>query len=58
MTMARAVRVQSGLSGRVDWTYIAAVAGLIIVGSLAMLSAASTTSFYSSILQKHFIALT
>lgn len=58
MTMARAVRVQSGLSGRVDWTYVAAVAGLIIAGSLAMLSAASTTSMYSAILQKHFIALT
>ena len=58
MTMARAVRAQSGLSGRVDWTYVAAVAGLIIAGSLAMLSAASTPSMYSAILQKHFIALT
>ncbi|MBI4059844.1 MAG: rod shape-determining protein RodA [Elusimicrobia bacterium] len=58
MTMARAMRAQSGLSGRVDWTYIAAVAGLVVAGSLAMLSAASTTTFYSAILQKHFLALT
>lgn len=58
MTMARAQRVQSGLSGRVDWTYIGAVAGLIIAGSLAMLSAASTTTMYGAILQKHFVALT
>ena len=58
MTMIRAVRAQSGMSGRVDWTFIAAVSGIIVAGSLAMLSAASTTAFYDSILQKHFIALT
>ena len=57
MTMVRAVRAQSGLSGRVDWTFIAAVSGLIVAGSLAMLSAASTTMMYDSILKKHFIAL-
>lgn len=57
MTMVRAVRAQSGLSGRVDWTFIAAVSGLIVAGSLAMLSAASTTTLYDSILKKHFIAM-
>ena len=58
MTMIRAVRAQSSMSGRVDWTFIAAVAGLIVAGSLAMLSAASTTVFYDAILRKHLIALT
>jgi rod shape determining protein RodA len=51
------VRAPSGLSGRIDWTFIAAVAGLVVTGTIAMLSAASTTLFYQSILQKHFIAL-
>ena len=57
MSMVRAVRAQSGLSGRVDWTFIFAVSGLIVAGSLAMLSAASTTALYDAILKKHLIAL-
>jgi rod shape determining protein RodA len=51
------VRAPSGLSGRVDWTFVAAVAALVVTGTIAMLSAASTTNYYQSILQKHFIAL-
>jgi rod shape determining protein RodA len=48
---------QPGMSGRVDWTFVFAVIGLVATGTIAMLSAASTTMFYSAILQKHFIAL-
>ncbi len=48
---------QAGMSGRVDWTFVFAVIGLVATGTIAILSAASTTTFYSSILQKHFIAL-
>jgi rod shape determining protein RodA len=48
---------QAGMSGRVDWTFVFAVLGLVVTGTIAMLSAASTTTFYSAILQKHFIAL-
>ena len=48
---------QAGMSGRVDWTFVAAVVGMVATGTLAMLSAASTTPFYTAILQKHFIAL-
>src|SRR5271155_1162901 len=48
---------QAGMSGRVDWTFVFAVIGLVATGTIAMLSAASTTAFYSAILQKHFIAL-
>ena len=48
---------QAGMSGRVDWTFVFAVLGLVVTGTIAMLSAASMTTFYSAILQKHFIAL-
>ena len=48
---------QAGMSGRVDWTFVFAVLGLVATGTVAMLSAASTTMFYSAILQKHFISL-
>ena len=48
---------QPGMSGRVDWTFVFAVIGLVATGTIAMLSAASTTMYYSAILQKHFIAL-
>ena len=51
------VKSSAGMSGRVDWTFVAAVAGLVAMGTFAMLSAASTTIFYAAILQKHFIAL-
>lgn len=47
----------SGQASRVDWTFVFAIAGLLLLGSLSMLSAASTTSFYHAILQKHFIAM-
>ena len=52
-----AMKAQAGMSGRVDWTYVLAVVGLVATGTIAMLSAASTTTFYSAILQKHFIAM-
>lgn len=51
------MRAPSGLAGRVDWTFVLAVTGLVAAGTLAMLSAASTTGFYSAVLQKHFVAL-
>jgi rod shape determining protein RodA len=52
-----AMKAQAGMSGRVDWTFVFAVIGLVATGTVAMLSAASTTAFYSAILQKHFVAL-
>ncbi len=55
--MPQVVRAQSGLSSRIDWISIMVTGGLIITGSLAMLSAASTMTFYSLILEKHCIAL-
>jgi len=51
------VKAPSTLSGRVDWTFVAAVAGLVTAGTLAIMSAANGTSFYAAIVEKHFIAL-
>ncbi|MFI5347453.1 MAG: rod shape-determining protein RodA [Elusimicrobiota bacterium] len=51
------MKAPSGLSGRVDWTFVAAVAGLVTAGTVAIMSAANGTIFYGAIVQKHFIAL-
>jgi rod shape determining protein RodA len=51
------IKVQSGLPGRVDWTFVGAVAGLVAAGTIAVMSAANGTIFYAAIAQKHFIAL-
>jgi len=45
------------LQGRIDWVLIGSVAGLLIIGTIAILSAASPLPFYSMIIKKHFIAL-
>ncbi|OIO11156.1 MAG: hypothetical protein AUJ52_02420 [Elusimicrobia bacterium CG1_02_63_36] len=45
------------IRGRIDWAMVGAMAGLIAIGSVAILSAASPLPYYSSILQKHFLAL-
>ncbi|OGR88834.1 MAG: hypothetical protein A3J74_07710 [Elusimicrobia bacterium RIFCSPHIGHO2_02_FULL_57_9] len=43
--------------GRIDWVFIAAVLGLLGLGTLMMLSAASPLPYYTQILQRHFMAL-
>ncbi|MFH1723401.1 MAG: FtsW/RodA/SpoVE family cell cycle protein [Elusimicrobiota bacterium] len=43
--------------GRIDWPLVGAIVGLVLVGSVAMLSAASPLPYYSQILQRHFLAL-
>ena len=53
--MARAVRVQSGLSGRVDWTFVLAVAGLI-ARARSRCCRPQHDEPLLLILQKHFIA--
>lgn len=42
---------------RLDWWLVAALAGLIVAGTLSILSAASPMSYYPMLLKKHFIAL-
>ncbi len=51
------IKVPSTLSGRVDWTFVGAVGGLVAIGTLAILSAANMTAYYNAIWEKHFIAL-
>ncbi|MBI5623688.1 MAG: FtsW/RodA/SpoVE family cell cycle protein [Elusimicrobia bacterium] len=41
-----------------DWTLVLAVSGLIILGTISLLSAASHLPGYHGILQRHFLALT
>lgn len=48
---------EAGFKGRIDWAFVAAVGGLLILGTLSMLSAASPLPYYSSIVQRHFIAM-
>lgn len=45
------------LRGRVDWVLIGAIMGLVLIGSVAILSAASPLPHYSQIIQRHFMAL-
>lgn len=51
------MKAPSTLSGRVDWTFVFAVAGLVTAGTLAIMSAANGTVFYAAIVQKHIVAL-
>ncbi|MBI4425629.1 MAG: rod shape-determining protein RodA [Elusimicrobia bacterium] len=45
-----------GLRSRMDWVLVASVIGLVLIGSVAILSAASPLPFYGQVLQRHFIA--
>lgn len=51
------MKIEHGLSNQIDWALIGAVLGLVTIGSVAILSAASPLPYYSAIIQKHFIAL-
>lgn len=45
------------MRGRVDWILVAAATGLVVFGTLGILSAASPLPNYGSIVQKHFAAI-
>lgn len=51
------VKVEAGIKGRVDWAFILAAGGLLAMGAIAMLSAASPLPYYAQIVQRHFAAL-
>jgi rod shape determining protein RodA len=53
-----ATRVETGTKGRVDWAFLLAAGGLVLIGTLGVLSAASPLPYYLSILRTHFVALT
>lgn len=42
---------------RLDWTLVWSVAALLLIGSLAVFSAASPLAYYHQILQRHLLAL-
>ena len=50
-------RAESGVKSRVDWAFVFAVAGLVCLGSVAILSAASPLLHYGQVLQRHFLAM-
>ncbi|MBI4679006.1 MAG: rod shape-determining protein RodA [Elusimicrobia bacterium] len=43
--------------GRVDWALVLAASGLIVTGTIAVLSASSHIPGYHGVLQRHFLAL-
>ncbi|MBI2362604.1 MAG: hypothetical protein HYV15_04400, partial [Elusimicrobia bacterium] len=47
----------SGFRGRIDWGLIAAWAGLVAIGTVAILSTASPLPHYGQIIQRHFLAV-
>ncbi|MFH2203614.1 MAG: FtsW/RodA/SpoVE family cell cycle protein [Elusimicrobiota bacterium] len=50
--------MESGtLRGRMDWALVISLLGLLAIGSIAILSAASLLPYYDSIRLKHFLAL-
>src|SRR5208283_3201662 len=52
-----ALRAESGGKSRFDWGFIATVAGLVLMGSLAVFSAANPLPYYGQIVQRHILAL-
>lgn len=51
------IKAETGLKGRVDWVFIFASAGLVLLGTVAMLSAASPLPYYAALVQRHFFAV-
>lgn len=45
------------MKGKIDWWFVGAAAGLLIIGTIAMLSAASPMPYYPQIIQRHFAAM-
>jgi rod shape determining protein RodA len=51
------MKVETGVKGRIDWAFMFAAIGLVTMGSLAVITAASPVPYYLSILRTHFVAL-
>ncbi|MFA6030976.1 MAG: FtsW/RodA/SpoVE family cell cycle protein [Elusimicrobiota bacterium] len=49
-------RSDTALRGRVDWLLVGSAAGLVAIGTLAILSAASPLPYFGKLLEKHFLA--
>ena len=51
------LRAEGGGKSRFDWGFIATVAGLVLMGSLAVFSAANPLPYWGQIVQRHVMAL-
>ena len=51
------LRAESGGKSRFDWGFIATVAGLVLMGTLAVFSAANPLPYWGQIIQRHILAL-
>lgn len=51
------IKVETGVKGRIDWAFVFAAGGLVLMGTLAVISAASPVPYYVSIMKTHFVAL-
>jgi rod shape determining protein RodA len=51
------LRAESGGKSRFDWGFIATVAGLVLMGSLAVWSASIPLPYFGQIMQRHLLAL-
>lgn len=49
--------ILSSPRGRVDWAMVFAAGTLLMIGTIAVLSAASPLTFYDQVMKRHFIAL-
>lgn len=50
-------KVESGAKGRIDWTFLLAMIGLALMGTIAIMSAANPLTWYLSIVRTHLAAL-
>jgi len=57
MDATMTLRAEAGVRSRFDWIFIGTAAGLVLLGSLAIFSAASPIPAYGQIIQRHLIAL-
>lgn len=51
------IKAETGVKGRVDWAFIFAAAGLVLMGTVAIFSAASPLPYYAALVQRHLFAV-
>lgn len=50
-------RHDSAMKGRMDWTLVGAAFGLVLIGSVSIISAAAPLPYSAQIVQRHFLAV-
>ena len=51
------IKVETGVKGRIDWPFVFAAMGLLVMGTITMLSAASPLPYFGALVRNHFVAL-